>query len=74
MIAAFASFYYMPFAPLTAVSLYLLSELLDAFDGHAARALNQGIMINNYSRKILALVYFAHIEMLSKASLLCGIL
>ncbi|XP_069100194.1 CDP-diacylglycerol--inositol 3-phosphatidyltransferase isoform X2 [Pleurodeles waltl] len=32
----------MPTCPLTASSFYLLSGLLDAFDGHAARALNQG--------------------------------
>lgn len=32
----------MPCCPLTASSFYLLSGLLDAFDGHAARALNQG--------------------------------
>lgn len=32
----------MPCCPFTASSFYLLSGLLDAFDGHAARALNQG--------------------------------
>ncbi|KAF6123556.1 CDP-diacylglycerol--inositol 3-phosphatidyltransferase [Phyllostomus discolor] len=32
----------MPCCPLTASSFYLLSGLLDAFDGHAARILNQG--------------------------------
>ncbi|XP_065663261.1 CDP-diacylglycerol--inositol 3-phosphatidyltransferase-like [Hydra vulgaris] len=35
------SFYFMPSSPWIAVSLYLTSEFLDAFDGHAARALNQ---------------------------------
>ncbi|XP_069508118.1 CDP-diacylglycerol--inositol 3-phosphatidyltransferase isoform X2 [Ambystoma mexicanum] len=39
---AFIAFYFMPTCPLTASSFYLLSGLLDAFDGHAARALNQG--------------------------------
>ena len=39
------SFYFMPFNPWIAVSLYLTSEFLDAFDGHAARALNQCILI-----------------------------
>ncbi|XP_043835589.1 CDP-diacylglycerol--inositol 3-phosphatidyltransferase [Dromiciops gliroides] len=39
---AFISFYFMPSCPFTASSFYLLSGLLDAFDGHAARALNQG--------------------------------
>uniref|UniRef100_A0A8C2CPK7 CDP-diacylglycerol--inositol 3-phosphatidyltransferase (phosphatidylinositol synthase) n=1 Tax=Cyprinus carpio TaxID=7962 RepID=A0A8C2CPK7_CYPCA len=32
----------MPCCPGPAVFCYLLSALLDAFDGHAARALNQG--------------------------------
>lgn len=32
----------MPCCPVPAVFCYLLSALLDAFDGHAARALNQG--------------------------------
>ncbi|XP_030064682.1 CDP-diacylglycerol--inositol 3-phosphatidyltransferase [Microcaecilia unicolor] len=39
---AFVAFYFMPTCPLTASTFYLLSGLLDAFDGHAARALNQG--------------------------------
>ncbi|KAG8513583.1 CDP-diacylglycerol--inositol 3-phosphatidyltransferase [Galemys pyrenaicus] len=39
---AIISFYFMPCCPLTASSFYLLSGLLDAFDGYAARALNQG--------------------------------
>ena len=43
VILAFVSFYYMPTSPYTAGFLYLLSGLLDAFDGHAARTLNQGI-------------------------------
>ncbi|XP_078508531.1 CDP-diacylglycerol--inositol 3-phosphatidyltransferase [Lissotriton helveticus] len=42
IIFAFIAFYFMPTCPLTASSFYLLSGLLDAFDGHAARALNQG--------------------------------
>eukprot|EP00112_Aurelia_sp_Birch-Aquarium-sp1_P004993 Seg1566.11 transcript_id=Seg1566.11/GoldUCD/mRNA.D3Y31 product="CDP-diacylglycerol-inositol 3-phosphatidyltransferase" protein_id=Seg1566.11/GoldUCD/D3Y31 len=41
VLLAFASFYYMPTSPYIAGFLYLLSGLLDAFDGHAARALNQ---------------------------------
>lgn len=41
IILALISFYYMPFNAWVAASLYLLSGLLDAFDGHAARALNQ---------------------------------
>nr|KAF6489023.1 CDP-diacylglycerol--inositol 3-phosphatidyltransferase [Molossus molossus] len=42
IVFAFISFYFMPCCPLTASSFYLLSGLLDAFDGHAARILNQG--------------------------------
>ena len=42
MILAIISLYYMPFDPLIAGVLYLLSGLLDAFDGYAARALDQG--------------------------------
>lgn len=38
---AFISFFLMPCCPWPAVFCYLLSALLDAFDGHAARALNQ---------------------------------
>jgi len=34
-------FYYMPTCYVTAGTCYLLSQLLDAFDGHAARAYNQ---------------------------------
>ncbi|CAH2308032.1 CDP-diacylglycerol--inositol 3-phosphatidyltransferase [Pelobates cultripes] len=39
---AFIAFYFMPDSPLVASTFYLLSGLLDAFDGYAARALNQG--------------------------------
>ena len=35
------SFNYMPTDMTIAVSSYLLSQFLDAFDGHAARALQQ---------------------------------
>ncbi|XP_032183758.1 CDP-diacylglycerol--inositol 3-phosphatidyltransferase isoform X1 [Mustela erminea] len=42
IVFAIVAFYFMPCCPLTASSFYLLSGLLDAFDGHAARALNQG--------------------------------
>lgn len=41
VVLAFLSFYLMPCCPWPAVFFYLLSALLDAFDGHAARALNQ---------------------------------
>ncbi|KAJ0000915.1 hypothetical protein NQD34_005935 [Periophthalmus magnuspinnatus] len=41
VVLAFLSFFLMPYCPWPAVFCYLLSALLDAFDGHAARALNQ---------------------------------
>ncbi|KAG0724454.1 CDP-diacylglycerol--inositol 3-phosphatidyltransferase [Chionoecetes opilio] len=41
IILAFLSFYYMPHNHVMAASMYVLSGFLDAFDGHAARALNQ---------------------------------
>uniref|UniRef100_A0A3B5LT14 CDP-diacylglycerol--inositol 3-phosphatidyltransferase n=1 Tax=Xiphophorus couchianus TaxID=32473 RepID=A0A3B5LT14_9TELE len=42
VVLALLSFYLMPSSPWPAVFCYLLSALLDAFDGHAARALDQG--------------------------------
>ena len=42
MVFAFASFYYMPSDPMKASVLYIISGLLDAFDGYFARLLNQG--------------------------------
>uniref|UniRef100_A0A3Q4IA20 CDP-diacylglycerol--inositol 3-phosphatidyltransferase n=1 Tax=Neolamprologus brichardi TaxID=32507 RepID=A0A3Q4IA20_NEOBR len=41
VVLALISFFLMPCCPWPAVFCYLLSALLDAFDGHAARALNQ---------------------------------
>lgn len=41
IVLMFVAFYFMPTDPWIAASSYLLSEFLDAFDGHAARALNQ---------------------------------
>ncbi|CAN9505018.1 unnamed protein product [Ophioblennius macclurei] len=41
VVLALLSFYLMPCCPWPAVFCYLLSALLDSFDGHAARALNQ---------------------------------
>lgn len=41
VVLALLSFYLMPTSPWPAVFCYLLSSLLDSFDGHAARALNQ---------------------------------
>jgi CDP-diacylglycerol--inositol 3-phosphatidyltransferase len=42
IVLAIVSFYFMPTCPSISVFCYLLSGLLDAFDGHAARYLNQG--------------------------------
>ncbi|XP_063602331.1 CDP-diacylglycerol--inositol 3-phosphatidyltransferase-like [Penaeus indicus] len=42
IILALLSFYYMPHNHVMAAAMYLLSGFLDAFDGHAARLLNQG--------------------------------
>ncbi|XP_035259970.1 CDP-diacylglycerol--inositol 3-phosphatidyltransferase [Anguilla anguilla] len=42
IVLALLAFYFMPCCPVPAVFCYLLSALLDAFDGYAARALNQG--------------------------------
>lgn len=44
IVLMFISFYFMPTNPWPATISYLLSEFLDAFDGHAARALNQCTM------------------------------
>ncbi|XP_059204646.1 CDP-diacylglycerol--inositol 3-phosphatidyltransferase [Centropristis striata] len=41
IVLALISFYLMPCCPWPAAFCYMLSGLLDAFDGHAARALNQ---------------------------------
>ncbi|XP_034448572.1 CDP-diacylglycerol--inositol 3-phosphatidyltransferase [Hippoglossus hippoglossus] len=41
VVLALLSFYLMPISPWPAIFCYLLSALLDAVDGHAARALNQ---------------------------------
>lgn len=41
VVFAFASFYYMPSDPVKASILYIVSGLLDAFDGYMARLLNQ---------------------------------
>jgi CDP-diacylglycerol--inositol 3-phosphatidyltransferase len=39
---ALVSFYYMPTDHIIATWAYIISSLLDAVDGHAARMLNQG--------------------------------
>ncbi|XP_077386780.1 CDP-diacylglycerol--inositol 3-phosphatidyltransferase [Festucalex cinctus] len=41
IVLALVSFFLMPCCPFPACFCYMLSSLLDAFDGHAARALNQ---------------------------------
>ena len=47
---ALISFYYMPTDYVIATWCYLLSGLLDAFDGHAARALGQ-------SKSLASIIY-----------------
>lgn len=44
IVLAILSFYFMPTNCVVAASMYLLSGLLDAFDGHAARYFNQSTM------------------------------
>jgi len=41
VVLALVAFYFMPSNPIIAATFYLLSQFLDAFDGHAARLLNQ---------------------------------
>lgn len=41
IVLAILSFYFMPTDYIIAASMYLLSGLLDAFDGHAARYFGQ---------------------------------
>ncbi len=41
IVLAILSFYFMPTDYIMAASMYLLSGLLDAFDGHAARYFSQ---------------------------------
>lgn len=42
IVLALVSFYYMPTDHVIATWAYIISSLLDAVDGHAARMLNQG--------------------------------
>ncbi|KAJ7333922.1 hypothetical protein OS493_016017 [Desmophyllum pertusum] len=44
IVLAILSFYFMPNNHIMAASMYLVSGLLDAFDGHAARYFNQSTM------------------------------
>lgn len=64
IVLALVSFYLMPCCPGPAVFCYLLSALLDAFDGHAARALNQGsdlqLCVARYSSFCGFLSHYSH--------------
>ena len=53
ILLALISFYYMPTDYVMAGSCYVLSAFLDAFDGHAARAFNQGETSKDIQRKFL---------------------
>lgn len=48
ILLAVISFYFMPTDHVKATICYLLSGLLDAIDGHAARLLNQGLYFINF--------------------------
>jgi CDP-diacylglycerol--inositol 3-phosphatidyltransferase len=43
----------MPTSHVLAASLYILSGFLDAFDGHAARILNQSMDSKMFTKKLL---------------------
>ena len=46
IVLAILSFYFMPTDYIMAANMYLLSGLLDAFDGHAARYFSQSKFID----------------------------
>ena len=65
IVLAILSFYFMPTDYIVATIMYLLSGLLDAFDGHAARYFNQseslvfsfavGVSLSAFSRGLTVL-------------------
>ena len=50
----------MPTNPTITITCYLASELLDALDGHTARALGQSTLMKHKKQKnfVLFLIYF----------------
>lgn len=71
VVLAFLSFYLMPCCPWPAVFCYLLSALLDAFDGHAARALNQstkfGAMLDMLTDRCATMCLLVNLSLLYPA-------
>ena len=52
VVLGIGSLYFMPHNHVAAASLYILSGFLDAFDGYAARALNQSISRFSFRKKV----------------------
>ncbi|KAF6737329.1 CDP-diacylglycerol--inositol 3-phosphatidyltransferase [Oryzias melastigma] len=71
VVLALLSFYLMPTCPWPAVFFYLLSGLLDAFDGHAARALNQstkfGAMLDMLTDRCATMCLLVNLSLLYPA-------
>ncbi|KAJ8284278.1 hypothetical protein COCON_G00031280 [Conger conger] len=68
IVLALLAFYFMPCCPVLAVLCYLVSALLDAFDGHAARALNQatkfGAMLDMLTDRCATMCLLVNLAML----------
>nr|XP_057905527.1 CDP-diacylglycerol--inositol 3-phosphatidyltransferase [Doryrhamphus excisus] len=71
IILALLAFFLMPCCPWSACSCYLLSALLDAFDGHAARALNQstrfGAMLDMLTDRCATMCLLVNLSLLYPA-------
>ncbi|XP_054615624.1 CDP-diacylglycerol--inositol 3-phosphatidyltransferase [Dunckerocampus dactyliophorus] len=71
IILALLSFYLMPCCPWSASFCYMLSALLDAFDGHAARALNQstrfGAMLDMLTDRCATMCLLVNLSLLYPA-------
>ncbi|XP_004071133.1 CDP-diacylglycerol--inositol 3-phosphatidyltransferase [Oryzias latipes] len=71
VLLALLSFFLMPIWPWPAIFFYLLSGLLDAFDGHAARALNQstkfGAMLDMLTDRCATMCLLVNLSLLYPA-------
>lgn len=71
VVLALLSFYLMPCCPWPAAFCYLLSGLLDAFDGHAARALGQstkfGAMLDMLTDRCATMCLLVNLSLLYPA-------
>lgn len=71
VVLALLSFYLMPCCPWPAVFFYLLSSLLDSFDGYAARALNQstkfGAMLDMLTDRCATMCLLVNLSLLYPA-------